>query len=1675
MHGVSFAQIKAIICHNCTNRWPFSCCKLKQLSEYRDSIMKKVLWGVICIIGCFLVTACQQEQDTQEVKPVTKVINDLDEQTLEEPQYLGAFKVLSSYQGDYQGKSAIIVNVNHPIKQSLKIREHAKVFLEDDNEAEGSWVMSENSKRLYFPFIKANTQYKVYLSSDLESANGVLLGESYSNIIKTGFFNPSVSFVSQGSTLLSDSGFLPIEAINVDSVDVKFWRIKPKQYHDFFTSIMYQSYNRFNRLKEFGELVHSSRYELENEPNVRNKHNLNVGDINQLKSKGVYAVTLQSSKDYDDVSMSWFVISDIGIHTRSYENKIVVFTHQLPSAEVYSNVKVSLLDEQSNLIMDKTTDVNGFAEFSGINLSKLKYITASKGDNINILKMQSPKLDLSEFKLTNRLQKPQELFLYSARDLYRPAEQVIINGLLRDQDGRLISALPIKAKIIQPNNKVFKTLNWQGDEQSFYRSSFTLPKNAVRGNWRFVAEISKHNSYEYVFKVEDFLPERLSLSLDSKVEHLSSEETPIVLIHSDYLYGAPASNNRYDGTIQLKSLNGLKEQFEGFVFGSNYYRDFNQLIDLSPGKLNELGKAEVAVKNIWQKTAFPLSLTTSINVYEGGGRPISRKIQQTVWPHPMLIGVRPLWSTESGRHFAQPDSINQVELIALDKSLQPISVEPLEIRLIREDARYYWQHGANGWDYQSSSDNQIVFSETRPINSKQSLKLNLPLEYGNYRLDIAQQNGTLLTSYKFFAGWSWVDVSSIGERPDQVHLSLNADSIMLGEKFDLTIKPPFAGTALVTIESDALLYKKVYSLKEGEQSITLQLDKEWQQHNLYASVMVIKHGDVARKHLPTRAFGLIHLPLDRSEREFMLSMEHPEKLIPEESFEVKLVSNLKNKKQHATLALVDTGILNISDFKTPDAAKWFFAKRAYQASVRDNYGSLIELIDANKVKQKFGGDADLSRGGDAPLSDVQIVSIVKDNISFDDNGEAIVTVSLPYFNGQLRLMALAFSDDEFASQESKITIAAPLVAQASLPRFLAKGDQSLAVIDLRNMEQDTQTLELQVEADELLGGKNLVQSITLDANQRYSLELPLLAKSHTGLSSITFKASVQSKTSNYQLTRNWSVGFRPVFPAHISKHSKVLAEGQSFTFDKSLGDVFDESHLSSIMSLSSSPPINFEEYLGSLIQYPYGCLEQTTSRAWPLLMVNSDEIQLDNKSNKYIHDILSNKQEFINNAISRILSMQRYDGSFGTWSHDNPESHWLTVYATDFLLEAKKSGYVFSEDALQKAIKRLGVYTRGQGHNNHNQYYHDKAHYHLAYSAYAAYVLAKINKVNLQDVRRLFDKFSDNSRSSLPVAHLALALEMMGDEQRAKKAWQKAFTHKNPADGYYYYGDYGTPVRNTSLTMALSLESLLVKQERYDNLSLMHSLKHQIDERRWLSTQENSSLFLLSRKLQQHKDAKQWTAEISLAGKVNELDKHKDFFMPFKGDAVKQDITITNKSKAPLYIDYKIQGYPKMALTDGNPAISIIKDYYDIQGNPIDFSTVSSGDSVLVHLSISVDGNRYSHIPDAMVVDLIPSGFDIENQNLKHSFDISALTIAGQSIDQLMQHNNIQYLEYRDDRFVAAMPVSSYQTHHLLYMMRAVTPGTYKVPVSLIEDMYRPEIRQYSQQQADVVVKARGD
>ncbi|SLM32331.1 putative Uncharacterized lipoprotein yfhM [Desulfamplus magnetovallimortis] len=1218
---------------------------------------------------------------------------------------------------------------------------------------------------------------------------------------------------------------------------------------------------------------------------------------------------------------------------------------------------------------------------------------------------------------------------------------------------------------------------------------------------------------------------------------LGKNDPLFIALQGDYLYGAPASGSMVDASLSLVPAREIfPEKWPGYEAG-DITENLRQTFKSDKTILDDNGKGLLKIPNQWSSIKSPAWLTANASLYESGGRAVVRSRSWRVWPADSLLAIRSLAddgkddddATDSGEaqsiangrkknskkdhvYQVKSDSVAGFEVISLDRAGQRVAASGIKALLIREHRDYYWEYKNGSWKWQFTRQFYPVERFSVDIPHDGSAMVNVSVKWGGYRLELTHPETGLVTSFPIWAGWrygkgGWSEAGEdVAGRPDRISISLDKPSYYPGDIAKVMVKAPEGGSGYLFVEAETNLLTRSITVPPEGKVFEIEIEPDWKRHDIYVSALVVRPGEVNIKALPKRSVGLIHLPIDRNARKISLDIEIPDKIEPDQFVDIP-VSVFMNKKPKekiwVTLAAVDVGILNLTEFETPSPWSHFFQPRKYGVELHDLYQKLIETGDGAWASQRFGGDAPkLSRGGDRPSTDVQIVALYSKAIPVDGNGVANFRFHIPDFNGSLRFMAVAHGSDIFGSAEKEVVVAAPLVVQISMPRFLSMGDRSQVMIDLHNLSGVFQDLDLLIETTEPLKPLGATSHhLKIANNQRESVTLPVMAEQKVGRAIIQCKidgivrhakadlkdvdkivnalnsgnlgaenlnsANQEHVANRRVMVKKWFLETRPAYPAVTETWRKSLKPSEIFSIgsgdidsfpvgngspDAFVGLIKDTITVSA--AINSTPPINVSDHVRYLNAYPYGCLEQTTSGIYPHVIMNSSDI----KSLGIASQSDRERTEKIILGIQRLVEKQKSTGGFGLWNADSQEDFWLSAYVTDFLINARQAGYEVPLGPLSKALDRLLVYVR-RGQTVRPHFDDDNGHYNAAVRAYSAMVLARVQSLTLGDARSVYRAVKDKIRGSLGLVQAGIALYLAGDANLAMEAFQRALDSER--NERLYYGDYGSNLRDAAFSFYLLSNYAPDYGEKSRFIMKVFDELHQ---RKWLSTQERNTLVMAGISAMKN-NRKEWQAKIKAGARMLSLKGNKlKQIVSSKGESA-NGFTLANIGSSDLFIDVAMNGYPKEKPKVENLGATLKRRYLDPSGKPLPASTfyinalpedaLRSGRRMIVELQFDCDQD----MSDAIVTDLLPACLELEDPSLNGRSTIGDVVVDEKSIATWHDEFVIKHREYRDDRFAAAVDVDAGKKYRLFYSVVVVTPGEFFVPPPLIEDMYRPYIR----------------
>ncbi|WP_412778490.1 alpha-2-macroglobulin family protein [Aeromonas enteropelogenes] len=1542
----------------------------------------------------------------------------------------------------YRDAPALALVFSGPLTPSASWQRRLAVS-EGGKQVQGEWILADDGRTLYFPNVQPDKRYEVTLKAGLGPS-------PQSWILKTRPLEAGASFTASGMVLpLRDELRLPISAVNVDEVNIDFFRVDAAYLPRFLAEYRPGSGMgnwELEQITKRAKRVFSGRYALELDPNRRETRLINVKEP-QLAEAGVYFAVMSPLGNYDwRKETTYFAVSDMGLSARRYRDRLEVFVSSLATADPLKDVQLSLLDEKGNRLQVHATDNRGHRRFDQVQGARL--LLAEQGNHLAVLRLDGAALDLSTFDLGIQPWQAQQLYLFSGRDLYRPGERLDSEILLKGQDGQLLPGMAIELEVKQPDGQLLEQKRLLPDNLGAAHYGLRLPDDAPLGRWTINLKTAAGSRFEWPFLVEEFLPERLKLQLGKGPDgEVMDPDAALTLgLQGDYLYGAPASATRAKAEVKISRATMPFTRWQEFTLGDVLLGEQAKALDPVNLTLNEQGQGTVSLADELDgvRALGPLEVAYRVSLSEPGGRAVNRSRTQYGWPEgsqwPALKADFVADRVEGGRPLP-------FQILNLDKQGQPVAGE-VKVRLINEYRDYYWHYAdGEGWKYEFNSQPYLEQEHTLQLDGKGPTPLSLTLAAGWYRLEVENSQGHQSSLRLEIGSYAW---GGGGEqaRPDKIATTLDKRAYQAGDKAKVTLVAPRPGKGLLLVEDgDGLRWwqrielKAESSEKEGRGEFEIPVSPEWQRHDLHISAQIAAPDSASKpassqQGQSLRSVGLVPLTLDRESRRLPLTLSAPDKAVPLTRLEVTATST-PNSQGRVVLAAVDRGVLNISDYRPLDPFEIFFGRKRFAQDLFDNYGQVIPPQDGKLARLNYGGDAPALKKGGALESRVEIAALWSGEVSFDEQGMALISLELPNFNGELALMALAWNEQQVGQAERAVKVVAPLVAEIGWPRFGARGDETRALVQLRNMSGEDQTLSLEWSLNGgLKGNGDLPRTLSLKSGEEQWLTLPLTVTGASGVASLQLAASGK----DIAISRDWSLPLRSPWPAQTRQRYQMLVPGQQMSFAPSELAGLDGANLQGQLSLSGTPPWDPAAQWQALADYPYACLEQTLSRAWPYLLTTAEERKSWSKGLPKADKPLS-EAELQRALLQRLQRLQLPSGGFGLWDGRSDEEQWLTAYAADYLLARQEAGDAVPEAMLSQALKRLQSYLTDSQYGE--RWSSAPEHSRLAYQAYSAYVLARVGKAPLATLRLIWEQQADHARSGLPLLHLSLAFSAMGDEQNAARALDRALTTER-GDGYL--GDYGSALRDQALELSL-LRRHKLAEDRWPALSaqVADTLAH----RQWLSTQERLALLRLA----QADPAAGWQARITSSSGTQPVAG--DTSLQLGAPEALAASTVTNEGKGSLYVQRTLIGYPEQAPARLSQGISVTRSWFNSDGQQFDPAKVKVGDLVVVRLNVSSG----SAVPDALLVEMLPAGFELENPALGNSIKLEELSIEGKPAWQSEWNDYLKHQEYRDDRYTAALDLSEGSNQQLVYLMRAVTPGRYQVPPTQVEDMYRPELR----------------
>ncbi|HEV2563332.1 MAG TPA: alpha-2-macroglobulin [Rhizomicrobium sp.] len=1507
-------------------------------------------------------------------------------------------------------------------------------------------VVHALDQRLCLAGFNFNSTYNVTLKTGLPAASGEKLAEEETVPVQLSD-KPALVRFGGGIVLPRDNAEgVPVTTVNIDKLKLKIIRVGDRLLSQIESGVVDQtmlySWDETQLENNQGSVVWSGAMDVANVKNDSTVTLIPIRDLLNGKKPGAYVlvasdaakVATTDDSDSGQLAAQWVIDSDIAITTFQGANGLSVFTRSYASANPMRGVKLTLVARNNNVLQTVTTDGSGRADFdagffhgTGGDEPVVVMAYGSDGD-FSFLDLRRPVFDLTDRGVGGRATPgPIDAFLYTERGVYRPGEMVQETTLLRDRVGAAVTA-PLTLVATRPDGVEMARITVPGASLAAGSAVWPLQLNAraPHGRWQIAAYIDpKADPVGRVqFDVADFVPQRLKVTLTPEETVLHPNTDLHVRAESRFLYGAPAAGLSGEGETRIVSDATPFPDYAHYQFGrvDDTFSDVTVSMTVPVTDATGVTEATGSIGDL-ADTTLPLKAMVKISIHEPGGRTTDKSVEIPVRTRDAMIGIRPDFDDGSVAENAKAG----FEIIALDAAGKRMALSNVTYSWVKEVTTYQWYQDNAEWKYQSVTRDRLVTSGTMNIGAGAPAKLAQSMPWGSYRLTITDAKSGASSSYRFYSGWA---ASAAGDRPDRIPVAADKPSYKPGDVAHVSIKPTANGKALVVVAGDRVFSSKLIDAPADGTSVDVPISADWGP-GAYVLVTDYRPLNDATGREPVRSIGVAWLGVDNSERTLTALIGGPNKITPRQRITIPVtVKGLDSGEDaYLTLAAVDEGILQLTEFKSPDPVGYYFGKRRLGVGMHDDYGRLIKSEKGPVGSMREGGDS--FGGRSLAVVPTRTVALFSGLVKVGAGGMAQVALDIPDFNGELRLMAVVMSDKKVGHADRPLTVRDPVVADIVFPRFLAPGDRAEAALNMNNVEgapgNYTATITTSGPVGLDAGAQQDVLTRALAHGQRVLMPV-VLTGNGLGVATITLKVA---GPRGFKVAHSWSIEVRAPQLDIARDDIAVLGAGQSFTANKSLVADVVPSTLNVALNVSASHGYNdVPGLLRWLDKYPYGCIEQTTSRAMPLLYFNDLADLAGLPKDQALH-------ARIQDSVDNVIDMQNFAGNFGMWGPGSDADPWISVFALDFLAQAKDKGYIVPNEALKRGLGWLKQASASDSNDD-------------ATRAYAFYVLARAGQVNLSNLRYFSDTRGGEWNNAIAAALTGAAAAQSGDRSRANYAFGRAREIAMDAKPNIYPStDYGSLVRDLAGTTALAIEGgdpeiVPALMKRTDDVDMRLNAT---------TTQEKAWMLRAAYELSRNRTK----LNILVNGKPAQERAGAVRLSPSLG-ALNAGITLMNKGDAPVWRTVSVQGTPSVPLPTTATGLTLTKTVWTMDGQPADLASLKQNDRVMIILAGTMANNYYRQMG---AIDLLPAGLEIE---------MPVAGDEGKAYAWLPALSDVNMEDARDDRFVASFFIGSqyHETNpkkpepqpqfHLAYIARAVTAGKFVMPAGVVEDMYAPAI-----------------
>lgn len=1497
-----------------------------------------------------------------------------------------------------------------------------------------SFIVKENVLRIV-PATKAQEKQFLSISKSIRSVKGQKLDTDFERTFEIPSGEPMVRFITRGSVLPSSGDMnLPFQAINYGKARVRVKRIYENNVLQFLQD------NGLNDSYCYTENV--ARVVLDttlvlgetNSAKLRNlnTYGLHLADLVKMERGAIYRIELRGAEplaefdddhyesdyyfgSYDDYEnrVRNILVSDLSVIAKgSDKGDYTVFVTDILSARPVSGAKVVLYNAVNQVVGEGSTSSDG--RFScKVADDKVRTVIVSKGNDKSYLSMASgASVSMSSFDVDgNASRKGQKGFIFGERGVWRPGDDIHLTFISMLDEGVLPAGHPVTAVLSNPQGQTISTLVNNTGYDGMYSFTFTTSPDAPTGNWEVAVTAGGQTWYKTV-KVETVKPNNIVIDLKLNDKPAVPAKAVRGDIAARWLVGNPAKDLETRVEVDLSRGRTSFDGYKGYVFEDRSRSFSGESKELYKGKTDGMGLLAFNA-SLGQLGRVPGMLTAlfTTRVFEKGGDFSIDRFTTTVSPYDTYVGLYvPEQESAWGESFLDKAKTNTFKLAAVGANGKPVSQT---VKVGVEIYKMGWS-----WWWSSSYEGLASYAKDSFNEPYKEMSVTLTGGAGEFKLDLSKEDsGFYFIRVTDLAGGhaasavtmvrnsyeSAADANS--DAAIRLPMSINKEKFSVGETAQLTIPSTSGARALVSIEKGERVIKTFWVDCKGEKTDIAIPVESGMAPNVYATVSLIQPYNNADNDAPIRLFGVQRILVEEGATHLKPVIDIAGEIQPEKevSFSVK---EQDGRPMSYVVALVDEGLLSLTRFKTPDPWKSFYATEALGVRTWDLYDLVIGAYGA-RMEQLFaiGGDGE----GDAPVSPntqaerFKPVSMFLGPFTVKAKSTGKHTVKLPQYIGQLRAMVIATDGQAMGSAEKNVMVTKPVMVKATLPRVIGTDEEVVLPVTVFTNKDGIGNVSVEVKAE---GALSVVGSSTASVNAAKAGEqLVYFTLKGSDLAGIG-KIRTVAKSSGDSSAEDLEIDIREPNPRTTNSVVKLVEGGKSVKLPFALAGRPGTNEVN--VEASTIPPIDLEYRLGYLIAYPHGCLEQTTSSAFPQL---------------YLGDLMDLKAEDrtkieknVKATINRLSLFAIPSGGMTYWpgmSAYQGASVWATIYATHFMIEAQKAGYAVPAQLRKSNLNFLKTVASGKSYDADSR-------------AYACYVLALAGTPDRGDMNRLREDLAKLPESSALLLAGAYVLDGKKDVARNVLQGKKA-----AAAGYDRFSANFDSEERVYAIAAMVHSAVGDKAAAFKDVEKLSSWLN--DRKHYMSTQSTSWALRAVADYMKNNAADGLNVSVKAGHSSSTLKGNKAIAQGSldAGNGSSLDLEISNSAKAPVYVVVSSTGVPEkgeeVARADG---LQLSVKYTLPDGTPIDPSQIEQGTDFLVYTYITNTSSTTDYTNLALT-QIFPSGWEIH-------------------VDRIEGF----YQDFRDDRIYSYLYQGRNSTSYLKTRVTATYKGRFYLPSVVCEAMY---------------------